>query len=109
MGQRMEQRCVRRCFFVMGQDKMQRIAKGILFAAAGMAAFSAVAIADTKAVVEPQKTDTGPPVTTGSVTSEPSFEQRINECMAIWDKGTHMTKEQWRRSCKTTLQSLSKN
>jgi hypothetical protein len=104
-----EQRWFRRCSSSMGQDKMRSIAKGILFAAVGVCAFSAVAVADTKAVVEPQKTDTGPPVTTGSVTSEPPFSQRMSECMAIWDKGTHMTKEQWRRSCQTTLQSLSKN
>lgn len=88
---------------------MKRLAKGTILIAASMAAFSAVAVADTKAVVEPPKPDTAPAFTTGSIASEPSFEQRINECMAIWDKGTHMTKEQWRRSCKTTLQSLSTN
>jgi len=29
------------------------------------------------------------------------------ECMAIWEPRTHMTKSQWQRSCKTTLQSLA--
>jgi hypothetical protein len=43
------------------------------------------------------------PVATGSINVEPSFEQRMSDCMAIWDKGTHMTKDQWRRTCKTTL------
>jgi hypothetical protein len=42
-------------------------------------------------------------VSTGSINLEPKFEQRMADCMAIWDKGTHMTKDQWRRTCKTTL------
>lgn len=88
---------------------MRSIAKGILVAAAGVAAFGSVAFADTTESVEPPKSSTPPAVTTGSIANEPSFEQRVNECMAIWDKGTHMTKEQWRRSCRTTLQSLSTN
>jgi len=48
-----------------------------------------------------------PALTTGSVRSEPSFSQRMEECMAIWEPRTHMTKSQWQRSCKTTLQSLT--
>ena len=40
---------------------------------------------------------------TGSIDVEPSFERRMADCMAVWDKGTHMTKAQWRRTCKTTL------
>ncbi len=44
-----------------------------------------------------------PAATTGSVDVEPSLEKRMQDCMAIWDKGTHMTKDQWRRTCKTTL------
>jgi hypothetical protein len=27
----------------------------------------------------------------------------MKDCMAICDRGTHMTKQQWRRTCKTTL------
>lgn len=45
-------------------------------------------------------------VTTGSIIQEPSFAQRMSECMEIWDRGTHMTKKQWRRSCQATLRSL---
>lgn len=88
---------------------MKRIAKGIFIAAAGVAAFGAVALADTTAPADPLKPSTTPAVTTGSISNEPTFEQRMSDCMAIWDKGTHMTKEQWRRSCRTTLQSLSTN
>jgi len=51
-------------------------------------------------------TTASPPVTTGSVNPAGDVEQRMNDCMAIWDKGTHMTKAQWRRTCKTTLRSL---
>ncbi len=32
----------------------------------------------------------------------------MTDCMAIWDKGTHMTKQQWRRTCKTTLREFGK-
>ncbi len=42
------------------------------------------------------------PVSTGSIDVEPSFAQRMSDCMAIWDKGTHMNKDEWRRTCKTT-------
>jgi hypothetical protein len=27
----------------------------------------------------------------------------IEECMALWDAKTHMTKEEWRRTCRRTL------
>jgi hypothetical protein len=88
---------------------MRSIAKGILVAVAAVAAFGTAAVADTKSPVDAPKVSTPAAVTTGSIRSEPTFEQRVQECMQIWDKGTHMTKEQWRRSCKTTLQSLSKD
>ncbi|MFN3624360.1 MAG: hypothetical protein ACK4TP_09895 [Hyphomicrobium sp.] len=88
---------------------MKRIAKGIFIATTGVAAFSAVALADMTTSADTPKSSTPPAVTTGSISSEPTFEQRMSECMAIWDKGTHMTKEQWRRSCRTTLQSLATN
>lgn len=87
---------------------MQSIAKGIAAAAMGFMAFGGVAFADTVASADAQKALTTPSVT-GSIASEPTFAQRMKDCMSIWDKGTHMTKEQWRRSCKTTLQSLTTN
>jgi hypothetical protein len=39
---------------------------------------------------------------TGSVPSRDA-EQRMKECMSIWEPRTHMTKQQWRRTCKTLL------
>ncbi|MDH4980982.1 hypothetical protein [Hyphomicrobium sp. D-2] len=45
-------------------------------------------------------------VTTGSINQEPTYAQRMAECVQIWDRGTHMTRKQWRRSCQETLRSL---
>ena len=28
------------------------------------------------------------------------------DCMAIWEPRTHMTKNEWRRTCKTTLKEF---
>jgi len=33
-------------------------------------------------------------------------QKRLDDCIAIWDKGTHMTKEQWTRTCKNSLEDL---
>ena len=83
-----------------------------------LAALSATALADTPSASDATKptasepaatqpTKSAPAVTTGSIDVEPSFAQRVEECMAIWDRKTHMTKAQWKRSCRTTLQSLA--
>ena len=52
---------------------------------------------------------TGAPdsITTGSVYVEPTADQRMADCMAIWEPATHMTKQQWRRTCKMSLKELS--
>lgn len=86
---------------------MRSIAKGIIIAVTSIAALGGAALADPTTTADATKSVPTPAVTTGSIAREPSFEQRVQECMAIWDKGTHMTKDQWRRSCRTTLQSLS--
>ena len=52
-------------------------------------------------------TETPDNVTTGSVYVEPTVEQRMADCMAIWEPATHMTKQQWRRTCKMSLKELS--
>ena len=88
---------------------MNGISKRIAIAMAFVAAFGGSVLAETlpptdAATSTPPTTVT--PVTTGSIDTEPPFEQRMKDCMAIWDKGTHMNKEQWHRSCRTTLQSL---
>ena len=85
---------------------MSNIAKTVVSVMC-LAAFSAAALADTSSIAESATSKPTPNVTTGSIDVEPSFEQRIQECMAIWDRKTHMTKAQWKRSCRTTLQSLA--
>jgi hypothetical protein len=47
-------------------------------------------------------------ISTGSIDGEVrrSKEQRYEDCMAAWDKGTHMTKEQWSRTCRTSQQEF---
>jgi hypothetical protein len=57
-------------------------------------------------------TDVAPPtttadgVTTGSINVEQTPQQRMADCMAIWEKRTHMSKQEWRRTCKSSLQDL---
>ena len=56
------------------------------------------------APVERAADATSDPVTTGSVIPEPPTRQkRIDDCMAIWEPATHMTKSQWMRTCKSQL------
>jgi hypothetical protein len=88
---------------------MSKIAKTSMIAIAGALLVSATALADpgTSAAAN-NPADTTPSTatattTTGSINLDPSPEQRMKDCMAIWDPGTHMTKQQWRRTCKTTL------
>jgi hypothetical protein len=85
---------------------MSRIAKASTIAIAGALLISATALADpgTSATANnPAGTTPTATTTTGSINLDPSPEQRMKDCMAIWDRGTHMTKQQWRRTCKTTL------
>ena len=45
-------------------------------------------------------------ITTGSIDRRELSEEekkRVEDCMAIWDAGTHMTKTQWRRTCRSLL------
>lgn len=45
-------------------------------------------------------------ITTGSIDNKATTEdekKRVEDCMAIWDPGTHMTKTQWRRTCNSLL------
>jgi hypothetical protein len=90
---------------------MSRIAKTGMIAIAGALLLSATALADpgtsaaanNPADTAPSSATTTNNTTTGSINLDPSPEQRMKDCMAIWDPGTHMTKQQWRRTCKTTL------
>ena len=88
---------------------MSKIAKTSMIAIAGALLVSATALADPATIAAANNpADTTPSTatattTTGSINLDPSPEQRMKDCMAIWDPGTHMTKQQWRRTCKTTL------
>ncbi len=43
-------------------------------------------------------------LTTGSIqTPEQKRKRRFDDCMAIWEPATHMTKRQWRRTCNSQL------
>lgn len=43
-------------------------------------------------------------VTTGSIRGPTeSREKRLEDCMAIWEPATHMTKKQWQRTCVNQL------
>ena len=91
---------------------MRRCAKTLTIALAGAIAMSAAAFAEpaapagaSKAADAPVGTD-APAVTTGTINLDPTPAQRMADCMAIWEPRTHMTKQQWRRTCKTTLQEF---
>jgi hypothetical protein len=45
-------------------------------------------------------------VETQSITGQESMEKKMADCMAIWEPRTHMSKSQWRQTCKTTLKEL---
>jgi hypothetical protein len=75
------------------------------------AAFAALLLAPQAfaASDKPEKdaavTESSPGGTTGSVTPDPQEElkKRLEDCMSAWDRKTHMTKQQWRRTCKHLL------
>jgi Skp family chaperone for outer membrane proteins len=42
-------------------------------------------------------------LTTGTISSPKTREQKLQDCMAIWEPATHMTKAQWKRTCNRQL------
>ena len=90
---------------------MRRFATTLTIVLAGAIAMSAAAFAESPAPAGASKaagatvTD-APAVTTGTINLDPTFEQRMSDCMAIWEPRTHMSKQQWRRTCKTTLREF---
>jgi hypothetical protein len=43
-------------------------------------------------------------LTTGTVVRPPpTRDKKLADCMAIWEKATHMTKDQWKRTCNRQL------
>jgi hypothetical protein len=88
---------------------MPRFAKTLTIILAGAISMSAVAFADPASSVDAAKaaeTSEAPAVSTGSINREQTAAQRMADCMAIWEPRTHMTKKEWRRTCKTTMQEF---
>jgi hypothetical protein len=52
--------------------------------------------------------ETADGVATGSVQMAPAEKRKkqFDDCLAIWDRGTHMTKKEWRRTCKSSLEEV---
>ncbi len=88
---------------------MMKIGKALSISLIGTALLIAAPALADPATPDSTQAQAGKPasqvdsVSTGSIDVEPSFDQRMADCMAIWDKGTHMSKDEWRRTCKTTL------
>jgi hypothetical protein len=38
-------------------------------------------------------------LTTGTLSAPKTREQKLKDCMVIWEPATHMTKAQWQRTC----------
>ena len=47
-------------------------------------------------------------LTTGSITTDLAAKRKkqFDDCMAIWEPATHMTKQQWQRTCRSSLEEL---
>lgn len=75
---------------------------GALAAPPASSGTDAAAPAANSAASDPATGD--PATTTGSVAPEPRTRaQQLEDCMAIWEPATHMTKKQWRRTCQNQL------
>jgi len=85
---------------------MPTILQRLTITLCGAIAVSAAAFADPAAPTDANVPPDPPAVTTGSINLDPTPEQRMADCMAIWEPRTHMTKNEWRRTCKTTLKDF---
>jgi hypothetical protein len=46
-------------------------------------------------------------ITTGTIlTPAQQRQKRFDDCMSIWEPATHMTKREWRRTCKSQLKEF---
>jgi hypothetical protein len=85
---------------------MPTILKSLTITLCGAIALSAAAVADPASQTNSDVPPLPPAVTTGSIYPDATPEQRMADCMAIWEPRTHMTKKEWRRTCKTTLKEF---
>jgi hypothetical protein len=78
----------------------------LLFALAAItpAAATPTAPADTTPATEQSNG-----LTTGSIqlTEKQQKTKQFEECMALWDRDTHMTTRQWRRTCRRQLDEIN--
>jgi len=56
----------------------------------------------------PQNATQAEHLSTGSIdaSARDKKKRRFDDCMAIWEPRTHMTKREWRRTCKSTLEGV---
>ena len=93
------------------QNSMSKNAKTYLLAAALFSAVAATAPAraaddaQTPASQTPASVDSSSDsLTTGTVSlPPPTREKKLADCMAIWEPATHMSKDQWKRTCNRQL------
>jgi hypothetical protein len=90
----------------------------LMAASLALAASVGVATAQTSAVPPPSEAASprtaatpGKPLSPAEVAlaAKTTAEQNIADCMRLWDKGTHMSKQQWSSTCKriqTRLENL---
>ena len=74
--------------------------------AASLLAAAAVARPDSARSQAAEPAPGSDKLTTGSIDARADDNKRFEDCLAIWDPGTHMTKRQWRRTCKSSLENL---
>lgn len=85
---------------------MPTLLKRLMITLCSVIAMSAAALADPAPQTDAALPPDPPAVTTGSINLDPTPEQRMADCMAVWEPRTHMTRNEWRRTCKTTLKEF---
>jgi hypothetical protein len=59
---------------------------------------------ERSAATDMSKTDS---LSTGSINTARDRKKRFDDCMAIWEPATHMSKKEWRRTCNRQLDEAS--
>ena len=86
---------------------MSPISKTLVIAVSSLVSLAVAAVAEPSPAPDATQQPAADPMTTGSVNPERSMDQRMKDCMEVWEPRTHMTKQQWRRTCKMSLKELS--
>ena len=77
----------------------------VAFACVSLTSFPAPSQTTSEPVLKPWKERGETPLTGSEAATSAgrTKEQRFKDCMETWDKGTHMTKKEWRRTCERTV------